>query len=51
MELFTNTYEVTYHFGIRKSDCLYVVQNEKIVIICFSSEIRKVIEDETMTVR
>ena len=48
---FTNTYEVTYHFGIRKSDCLYVVQNEKIVLICFSSEIRKVIEDETMSVR
>ena len=51
MEQFTNTYEVTDHFGVRKSDFFYLVENEKIVIICFSSEIRKIIEDETMNAR
>ena len=51
LELFTNTYEVTDDFGVRKSDFFYLVENEKIVIICFSSEIRKIIEDETMTER
>ena len=48
---FTNTYEVTDHFGVRKIDFFYLVENEKIVIICFSSEIRKIIEDETMNAR
>ena len=51
LELFTNTYEVTDDFGVRKSDFFYLVENEKIVIICFCSEIRKIIEDETMTER
>ena len=51
LELFTNTYEVTDHFGVRKSDYFYLVENEKIVIICFCSEIRKIIEDETMNAR
>ena len=50
-EQFTNTYEVTDDFGVRKSDFFYLVENEKIVIICFCSEIRKIIEDETMTER
>ena len=51
LELFTNTYEVADNFVDRKSDFFYLVENEKIVIICFSTEIRKINEDETMTVR
>ena len=33
LELFTNTYEVTDDFGVRKSDFFYLSKNEKIVII------------------
>ena len=33
LELFTNTYEVTDDFGVRKSDFFCLSKNEKIVII------------------
>ena len=52
LELFTNTYEVTDHFSVRKSDFLYLVENEKIVITyVFTSEIRKINLHATMTLR
>ena len=38
-------------FGDMKNDFFYLVENEKIVIKCFSPEIRKIIEDETMNAR
>ena len=49
---FTNTYEVTNQFADRKSDFFSLAKNEKIVITyVFTSEIRKIIEDETMNAR
>ena len=52
LELFTNAYEVIDHFGDRKSDFYYLAKNEKNCYqICFSSEIGKIDEVLTMTVR
>ena len=51
-EQFTNTYEVTDDFGVRKSDFFYLSKNEKIVITyVYSSGIRKINEHATMTLR
>ena len=49
---FMNTYEVADNFVDRKSDFFYLAGNEKIVIIyVFTSEIRKINEHATMTLR
>ena len=51
-EKFTNTYVVTDNFIHRKSDFFSLAKNEKIVITyVFTSEIRKINEHETMTLR
>ena len=51
-EQFTNTYEVTDDFGVRKSDFFYLSKNEKIVIIyVFLLKLGKKNVDETMTLR
>ena len=51
LEQFTNTFEVTHNFVDRKSDFFYLAKNETIVHICFSTDIRKINENETMTLR